>query len=145
MTATDVDLPAQLLSYTFVDSPPSATLDVATGHFSWTPGDAGVTNVIVIRVTDNGSPAQSATVSFRAGVAPTLRVTAITLTHAGEVTLVWDTLPGKIYRVEFKPSLDTPSWDVLGGDRLATGAPLSVTDPMGGNAQRLYRVRSMNP
>ena len=60
--ATDSDLPANSLTYNLVDAPPGATIDPATGAFSWTPSEAqgaGSYNV-TFRVTDNGSPVLSA-------------------------------------------------------------------------------------
>ena len=61
-TATDTDLPAQTLSYS-LDSgfPDGASIDAATGVFNWTPTSVqtGAFDVTV-RVTDNGTPVQSA-------------------------------------------------------------------------------------
>src|SRR5439155_6798254 len=66
-TATDPDLPANVLSYTLdAGAPAGAAIDAATGVFSWTPteaqgpGDYSVT----VRVTDNGTPALSASTAF---------------------------------------------------------------------------------
>ena len=58
VTATDDDLPAQTLTFSLPGTPPvGATINPTTGAFSWTP-PAGVasTNLITIRVTDNGVP-----------------------------------------------------------------------------------------
>ncbi|MEP6664514.1 MAG: putative Ig domain-containing protein, partial [Verrucomicrobiota bacterium] len=65
-SATDSDLPTNLLSFTIDDSPTGATIQSDTGVFSWTPGESQgpSTNVVTIRVTDNGSPALSATQTF---------------------------------------------------------------------------------
>ena len=61
-TATDIDLPAQTLTYELVSKPTGATID-ANGVVRWTPPAAG-TNYFQVKVTDNGSPARSATNSF---------------------------------------------------------------------------------
>ncbi|HMJ66299.1 MAG TPA: putative Ig domain-containing protein, partial [Candidatus Binatia bacterium] len=61
-TATDSDVPAQSLTFSLdAGAPPGATITSA-GQFTWTPTEAQGpgTNQITIRVTDNGSPAQSA-------------------------------------------------------------------------------------
>lgn len=56
--ASDDDLPGDTLTYSFLGSAPSgATLDSATGHFTWTPPTANGTNYVTIRVTDSGTPA----------------------------------------------------------------------------------------
>jgi hypothetical protein len=60
-TASDADLPGQTLTFSLdAGAPPGASVN-AGGDFTWTPGEnqGGTTNLITIRVTDNGSPAQS--------------------------------------------------------------------------------------
>ena len=63
---SDADLPAQTLTYSLESAPPSATIDPATGLIQWTPGEAQgpSTNTFTVRVTDNGSPAATASTSF---------------------------------------------------------------------------------
>lgn len=56
-TATDADRPAQTLAYSLVEPfPAGAALDPNTGAFGWTTGDdaGATTNVLTVRVTDNG-------------------------------------------------------------------------------------------
>jgi pectate lyase len=61
--ATDPDLP---LTFTLLSTPGNATLDATGGVFSWRPliSQAGTTNLITVKVTDNGTPNLSATQSF---------------------------------------------------------------------------------
>ena len=55
--ATDADVPEDTLTYSLVGTVPSgATIDPVTGDFSWTPPAGLSTNVITVRVTDNGVP-----------------------------------------------------------------------------------------
>ncbi len=61
-TAIDIDVPAQALTYQLLVGPSGATID-ANGIVRWTPPTAG-TNYFQMKVTDNGSPARSATNSF---------------------------------------------------------------------------------
>src|SRR6266702_719734 len=65
-TATDPEIATEMLSFSLVSAPGNATLDPATGVFTWTPTEAQgpSTNVITVRVTDNGSPPLSDTRSF---------------------------------------------------------------------------------
>jgi hypothetical protein len=60
--ATDADLPAQRLSYSAVAAPSGLTVD-SNGVVSWRPTEAQgpSTNVLLIRVSDDGRPALSAT------------------------------------------------------------------------------------
>jgi hypothetical protein len=64
-SATDADVPANTLTYSLATAPTGATIQPATGAFSWTPssGQTGV-HTVTVRVTDNGAPAASATTSF---------------------------------------------------------------------------------
>lgn len=56
-SATDLDYPVQTLSYSLVDAPVGATINPASGAFSWTPAeDQGPGDyTFKVRVTDNGS------------------------------------------------------------------------------------------
>src|SRR3989442_871820 len=72
---------ANTLTFALVAGPGGMTLDSTTGVLTWTPTEAQgpSTNVITVRVTDNGSPPLSGTKSFTIIVnevnsAPTLSV-----------------------------------------------------------------------
>jgi hypothetical protein len=64
-TATDTDIPAQVLTYQLLDAPPGATIS-PNGVILWTPTEAQAssTNIITTVVTDNGFPPQSAKNTF---------------------------------------------------------------------------------
>jgi uncharacterized repeat protein (TIGR03803 family) len=64
--ATDPDSPPQVLSFSLGNgAAANATIDPASGVFSWTPTAAQVgTNALRVIVTDNGQPSLSATQSF---------------------------------------------------------------------------------
>jgi pectate lyase len=61
--ATDPDLP---LTFSLLSAPGNASLGAASGVFSWRPliSQAGTTNHITVKVTDNGTPNLSAIQSF---------------------------------------------------------------------------------
>ena len=61
--ATDDD-PNDLLTFTLDTFPPGASIDPASGTISWIPGDGPATSVVKVRVTDDGSPGLSNTMSF---------------------------------------------------------------------------------
>ena len=65
-SATDTDSPPQTLTFSLLAGPGNATLNAASGAFSWTPqpSDAGTTNMFTIKVADNGTPSLSAVQSF---------------------------------------------------------------------------------
>lgn len=65
--ATDSDIPVQTLVYTLdAGAPAGASINPLTGAFSWTPTETQgpSTNLITIRVSDNGSPMLSDAKSF---------------------------------------------------------------------------------
>ena len=58
-TATDADLPANTLTFSLdAGAPAGASIDPATGLFTWTPSEAQGPGVypVTVRVTDNGTP-----------------------------------------------------------------------------------------
>ncbi len=70
--AIDTDEPAQILSYTLsVGAPLGMEIDSNTGVLSWVPGRdvGGLTYVVEVTVTDNGTPPQSSRIEFPVTVA----------------------------------------------------------------------------
>ena len=61
-TASDLDVPANNLSFALVSGPAGLTVS-ATGSIRWTPTlvQAGSVNPVTLRVTDNGAPSLSST------------------------------------------------------------------------------------
>ena len=71
LSATDGDLPAQSLSYRLdTGAPVGATVDAASGRFTWTPSAAqgAGTYTITVLTVDNGTPVGSDSVSFQVDV-----------------------------------------------------------------------------
>lgn len=64
--ATDADLPVNTLTFSLENAPVNATINSTNGVFLWTPdeNDGGVTNLISVIVTDDGTPGLTATQSF---------------------------------------------------------------------------------
>jgi len=69
-SATDPDVPSQLLTYTLASGAPAGAAITTNGLFTWTPNatQGTSTNRISVIVTDNGTPALTATQSFNAVV-----------------------------------------------------------------------------
>ncbi len=65
-SASDPDQPPLPLTFSLVNPPATASIDPATGLFSWQPSvaDANTTNVITIKAQNNATPGLSATRSF---------------------------------------------------------------------------------
>jgi hypothetical protein len=65
-SATDSDIPANLLTYSLISHPAGMTINASSGAINWTPTEAQgpSTNIVTIVVTDDGAPPLSATNSF---------------------------------------------------------------------------------
>lgn len=90
-SATDSDQPAQVLTYALVGSPPSGVTVSTAGLLNWVPTESQgpSTNLIEVRVTDNGTPPLSATGSVTVIVsevnrAPTLSAITNQIVYFGE-------------------------------------------------------------
>jgi len=143
LTAADFDLPVQSLIFALdPGAPAGASLGETNGVFTWTPpiGHQPMTNVITVRVSDNGQPSMSATRTFRVIVvsAPQL---GIEVSTAGVVTLRWPTVAGRSYQVRFKDELTDANWTDLGAAITADGPVTSITDNSAGHAQRFYQIK----
>ncbi len=64
--ASDPDVPTNRLTFSLVESPEGANITPDGGVFTWTPTEAQApsTNVVVVRVSDDGVPALSSTLQF---------------------------------------------------------------------------------
>jgi hypothetical protein len=138
-TATDNDLPAQLITFDFAITPPAgATVNATNGLFTWTANNVG-TNTFTLRATDSGPGAYVDSKTFELVVSAQELVTAIGLSNQ-VVTLSWNAISNRAYSVEFKNDLNETNWTPLVTNVVATGATATTTDAVSTNAQRLYRI-----
>ncbi len=142
VTASDPNLPPQILAFSLDNPPPGMTIDPASGLLQWTPPFAQPpgTNGVTVRVTDNGTPILSAARSFKIIVALPPQLTGISRLLNGNLALSFQAIAGKTYRLQYKNALDEPGWIPLGSDVTATSSALTITDNIGANPQRFYRV-----
>lgn len=142
-SATDEDLPANLLQFNFDLAVVGAQLGATSGVFNWSPTTNQVgTNQFTIRVTDDGNPILSEAKTFSVRVVAPPIIQSVTESN-GTITLTWDTIPGRSYRLQFKDDLDQETWDDLGGDVTATAATASRTDENGFTGPRYYRILAL--
>ena len=82
--ATDDDIPANSLTFSLTGSVPSgATINSASGLFTWTPPTSVLTNfVITVRVTDNGNPPLYSEQQFNVAIVPTNTAPTLILSTA---------------------------------------------------------------
>ena len=102
-TATDADLPANTLTYALLTAPAGASIS-GNGVISWTPAlmQGGSTNTFTTRVTDNGSPALSATNSFQVRVS--------TVNHRPSLAPIPDFTVAAGETLDFHVSATDPDW-----------------------------------
>lgn len=143
--ATDVDLPANQLTYSLHQAPAGADIDPSSGTFTWTPTpqQADSTKQIIVVVSDDGSPPLSDSQSFTVTVRPAPFISGISIAGTN-VTITWTAIAETKYRVHYKSSFDEDSWSDLPGDVVANGDSATKVDSIGFAAQRFYRV-SVSP
>jgi hypothetical protein len=138
-TATDTDLPPNTLTFSLEPGAPASAAITGGGLFTWTPTNTDIgPHTIGVRVTDNGVPPASDVESFSVGVAPPPFITRITHNDTN-VTVRWISLPGRSYRLQFKPSFDVLMWSALPGVITAVSNEVERSDSLT-NVQRFYRV-----
>jgi hypothetical protein len=138
-TASASDPENNELRFSLEGAPAGATINELTGQFSWTPTQAQAPSnyVIIVRVTDNGSPPASATTTFTIIAVDHVRIANIRQTTPGEVVLTWNSASGAEYRVEYTEA-PGGGWQHQ-SSITAQGSEVSAFDnPTGG--RRFYRV-----
>jgi len=58
----------------------------------------------------------------------------------GAVNLVWSSVSGQIYQLQYKEVLDSSDWTNLGAETVATGTAITASDTIGSKVRRFYRV-----
>ena len=140
--ATDDEAPPQTLTYTLdPGAPAGATLNSVNGQFTWTPlpSQTPSTNQVTVRVTDNGIPPAEAfqTLTLTVWPPPQVRVLA---PSAGSLVVAFGTVPGGLYRLEFKDRLEAPSWTPVLENVLGDGGESRFTADLSAHPQGFYRV-----
>src|SRR5207249_438776 len=141
-TATDSDVPANTLTFSLVSPPAGMSIDPSSGVLTWTPTEAQgpSTNVISVKVTDNGTPALSDSKSFKVKIVQALPAILSVGVSRESVTMTWSAISGKVYRVQYKPDLAQPAWNLLTGDVTATTNTANKVDMIDSTGRRFYRI-----
>jgi len=142
-SATDADIPANILTYSLdPGAPPTVAIEPATGVLTWNTAEvnAGSTNPITVRVTDNGVPPLDDPAPFAISVTERPVIQSVQVTNSA-ILLTWTAIDGFRYSLEYKTNLNDPAWMDLPGEITALGPLATGSDTTATNAQRLYRVR----
>jgi hypothetical protein len=107
-SATDSSLPWQALAFSLDAAPEGAAIDASTGVLTWRPpmSSSETTNSVTVRVTDNGTPALSATRSFTVTVPAVAmpEIAGLTVTN-GQFALLVEGDFGPDYSVQHSTNL----------------------------------------
>jgi hypothetical protein len=144
-SATDAESAYQALTFSLSNAPAGASINPASGFFSWVTTNAVApgTNLITVRVMDNGPPPLSASGTFSVIVSSSPQFARAAAGSNGQIQITFNTLPGQNYQVQFKNNLADSSWTSLGGSIPGTGSPQTVSDDMTGSPQRFYRLLAL--
>src|SRR5206468_113011 len=130
-SATDPDIPTNILTFSLdPGAPEGAIINPTSGVFTWTPtsSQAPSTNLVIVRVTDNGVPSLTDTKEFKIVVAQPPTVIESILVSGDTVAMTWSAVPGKTYRVQFKSDLGEATWRNVAGDVTASGSTAMKID-----------------
>ena len=142
-SGSDVDLPANQLTYSLEEGPTGVSLVAGTGALSWSPLQAQVgVHTVRVRVTDNGTPALHAETSFQITVGGEETRLEISRIAGGLVQISIFGNVGLNYRLEKSPNLQ--GWEQQSDFRL-TSSPLHYIDPepTPGRTARFYQLRTI--
>ena len=129
---------------------PTASGGTAPYTYSWAPttglSDATAANptatitsatTYTVTVTDHYGCMASGSVVLT--VVPQPQIESITKSGT-DVTLVWSSLAGQTYHLQYKTDLTVAGWTDVEGDVLATGATATKTVSVGTATHRFYRI-----
>jgi hypothetical protein len=114
-SVTDAEVPPQTLTFSLLSTTPTnAVVNATNGVFTWRPlvSQAGTTNLIVVRVADNGTPSMSDTNSYTIRVNPLAQPMVDSVSaSSGKVSLVVGGPFGPDYTLWTSTNLS--AWQVL--------------------------------
>jgi hypothetical protein len=142
-SVTDPDVPGQTLTFSLLAAPANATLttlNASNALFAWRPliSQADSTNAIAIKVSDNGTPALSATNNFIITVNPASQPTLSSIAVGGQVSLSATGMIGPDYSLLVSSNL--VNWQTLLMTNPAV-MPVTFTDTNRNDAARFYRLQ----
>jgi hypothetical protein len=105
---------------------------------------ATITGMTTYTVTVMDANGCTGTDSVVLAVAPQPNI--LSITNSGtSVTLVWSSMAGETYRVQYKNDLSDLTWTDLSPDVTASGPTATTTDSVSAVTQRFYRISFVCP
>ena len=142
--ASDPDSPPQTLTFSLLTGPTNASVDSATGVFTWRPlvSQANTVNPIAVVVTDNGPTALSATNNFTVTVNVLNRPSVSSVSSSGgQFTMTFSADVGPDYAIQTSTNLT--DWQTLFITN-SPPSPFSYTDNSP-DPIRFYRLKAGPP
>jgi hypothetical protein len=140
-SASDADLPPQILTYNLINPPIGVGINPGNGLLTWRPfmAQAGTSNLLTISVADSGSPSLGATQSFWVTVnRPARPGLGNPLTSQGPFQIVVSGEAGPDYSLQGSTNL--VNWTTIQTTNPPV-IPFLFVDPNSSNYfQRFYRV-----
>jgi hypothetical protein len=140
----DSDPEGDTLIATLVTGPLQGVLNLSPGGwFSYTPTNhfSGV-DTFTYQASDGQTNSGVATVSI--AVSNLVQIVSVGLSN-DLVTVIWTSIVGKEYRLQFKPSWADPDWTDIAPDIRASGTTAIGTNAVEAVSQRIYRVLDVGP
>jgi hypothetical protein len=137
--SNDTDVDGDPLTAVLVSGPLQGSLSLDPSgafHYALTNHFNGV-DTFTYQVSDGQTNSGPATASIT--VSNQLRISSIVLAN-GTVTVTWNSLVGKTYRLQYKDILADTNWQDLTPDISATGVSATGTNVVGTASPRFYRV-----
>ena len=139
--AMDLDVPAQSLTYSLLNAPSNATLNVGSGVLTWRPlvTQANSTAHFTVKVADNGTPSLSATQSFSVTVSSLVPTDlSIQLLSPDELALQVNGASGPDYQIQASTNLT--DWTAVFTTN-APPVPFSWTNNVTNGQINFFRIR----
>jgi hypothetical protein len=139
--ASDLDVPAQTLTFSLLAGPTNSVFNSSNGIFAWRPFmvQADTTNLVTVKVTDNGAPNLSATSSFTLKVPPMNQPAIASMDlPGGQVSLIASGALGPDYTL--LTSTNLVNWQTLFTTNPAS-MPFNLIDTNDIDAARFYRLQ----
>ena len=143
--ATDPNVPPPGLTFTLLNGPANATLatlNTTNAMFAWRPlvSQANTTNVITVKVAENGPPNQSANKNFTVTVNPFSQpILSSVVSSGGQIKLGLTGTTGPDYTLWTSTNLVT--WQTLFTTN-SPPLPLTLTVTNTGSPARFYRIQA---
>jgi hypothetical protein len=142
--ATDAQSAYQTLAFSVSNAPAGAAINPSSGLFLWVTTNAVApgTNLVTVRVMDNGTPPMSDAKTFAVTVSALPQFTGASVS-GGIIQISFATLLGRNYQAQFKDNLTDPTWIPLGGTIAGNGSIITITDDTTESSQRFYRLLAL--